>query len=87
MVYLDMKNFIYRLLFIAVLWIGNIHYSHAQTVYVTENGKKFHAKNCDLVKTGKKGMELKDAVAKGFGPCAHCKSDADKPKTKKAKSK
>ena len=30
----------------------------AQTVYVTDKGKKYHAKNCDFVKTGIKGMEL-----------------------------
>ena len=33
----------------------------AQTVYVTETGKKYHAKNCDIVKTGKKGIELSEA--------------------------
>lgn len=38
--------------------------THAQTVYITENGKKFHKKNCDLAKTGKKGIELKEAKKK-----------------------
>lgn len=48
----------------------------AQTVYVTESGKKYHAKNCDIVKTGKKGMELAEAKKKGLEPCKSCKADA-----------
>lgn len=60
----------------------------AQTVYVTENGKKFHAKNCSLAKTGKKGITLAQASKDGYEACKNCKSDeiketkqpADKPK-------
>lgn len=48
---------------------------NAQTVYITENGKKYHAKNCSLVKTGKKGIELKDAQKQGYEPCKICKAD------------
>lgn len=63
----------------------------AQTVYVTETGKKYHAKNCDIVKTGKKGIELSEAKKKGLEPCKSCKVEkaiqpiADKPKDKKTK--
>lgn len=58
----------------------------AQTVYVTETGKKYHAKNCDIVKTGKKGITLDEAKKKGLEPCKVCKVEAepktaDKPKT------
>lgn len=58
----------------------------AQTVYVTETGKKYHAKNCDIVKTGKKGITLEEAKKKGLEPCKVCKVEAesktaDKPKT------
>ena len=48
---------------------------NAQTVYITENGKKYHAKNCSLVKTGKKGIALKEAIKQGYEPCKLCKSD------------
>lgn len=62
----------------------------AQTVYVTTNGKKYHSKNCEIVKTGKKGIELEEAIKKGYEPCKSCKVDkvkqeADKPKDKKTK--
>ena len=62
----------------------------AQTVYVTDNGKKYHAKNCTVVKTGKKGMDLAAAKKEGYEPCKVCKSDelkieADKPKETKTK--
>ncbi len=56
----------------------------AQTVYITESGKKYHAKNCDLAKTGKKGITLQEAKKKGLEPCKACKvidaPKADKPK-------
>ncbi len=47
----------------------------AQTVYVTESGKKYHAKNCSIVKTGKKGIELAEAKKQGYEPCKNCKAD------------
>lgn len=64
----------------------------AQTVYITESGKKYHGKNCTLVKTGKKGMALKEAIKQGYMPCKFCKAEEikvieenlkkDKPKEK-----
>ncbi len=42
------------------------------TVYCTENGKKYHRKNCRL-KQGSKGMTLATAKKKGYKPCAVCK--------------
>jgi len=47
----------------------------AQTVYITESGKKYHAKNCSIVKTGKKGIELAEAKKQGYEPCKNCKAD------------
>lgn len=41
------------------------------TVYVRENGKKFHKKNCRLV-SGKKGIKLSEAIKKGYEPCKVC---------------
>lgn len=61
--------------------------SQAQTIYVTESGKKFHKKNCTVVKEGKKGLELAEAKKKGYTACSVCKPDqpvATEPK-KKAK--
>lgn len=76
------------LVFVLFLMSGLLNLN-AQTVYVTEKGKKYHAKNCDLVKTGKKGMELAEAKKAGFGPCGHCKAEAavEKKEDKTAKPK
>ena len=49
--------------------------SEAQTVYVTDGGKKYHKKNCSVVKEGKKGMELAEAKKQGYTACAVCKPD------------
>jgi hypothetical protein len=51
------------------------HLAQAQTVYVTENGKKYHKKNCTLVNEGKKGIELSEAKKKGLEPCSVCKPE------------
>ena len=69
------------------------HFVGAQTVYVTEKGKKYHKKNCSIVNEGKKGIELADAKTAGYTACLNCKPDekaapakksdaADKPKEK-----
>jgi len=47
----------------------------AQTVYVTENGKKYHQKDCQYAKDAKP-MSLADAKAKGYTPCSACCKDA-----------
>jgi methylphosphotriester-DNA--protein-cysteine methyltransferase len=52
----------------------------AQTVYITDSGKKYHAKNCSMVKTGKKGLDLAEAKKQGYEPCKYCKADAIEPK-------
>ncbi len=59
----------------------------AQTVYITESGKKYHAKNCSLVKTGKKGIELAEAKKQGYEPCKLCKVEAEPKKTTKPDTK
>ena len=64
----------------------------AQTVYITETGKKYHAKNCDVAKTGKKGIELANAKKQGYEACKICKIEqsqkiANKPKDTKNTSK
>jgi len=41
------------------------------TVYIKENGKKFHKKKCKLV-TEKTGIKLSEAKKKGYEPCESC---------------
>jgi hypothetical protein len=74
-------NLIFLVSFILFLMLGKLN---AQTVYITESGKKYHAKNCSLAKTGKKGVELADAIKQGYEACKSCKAPtvADKPKKK-----
>ena len=47
----------------------------AQTVYITESGKKYHQRNCHVAKTGKKGIELADAKKQGYNACSVCFND------------
>ena len=70
------RSLSFILVLFAALWFSKLN---AQTVYVTDAGKKYHAKNCSTVKTGKKGIEFSDAVKQGYEPCKICKSDAVKP--------
>lgn len=84
-----MKNTpLLRLIYIALFCFALQFTSMAQTVYVTEGGKKYHMKNCSVVNTGKKGIERSEAQKKGYTSCNVCKPDekkaaADDPKKKK----
>ncbi|MDI9341379.1 MAG: hypothetical protein QM534_12490 [Sediminibacterium sp.] len=79
-----MKKFILTVAFTTIIIAGKLN---AQTVYVTENGKKYHAKNCDLAKTGKKGITLDEAKKGHYDPCKHCKAEAITPQEKKTMDK
>lgn len=81
-----MKNLLRLIVLISLFSFGIAVKSQAQTVYVTENGKKYHAKNCDLAKTGKKGLTLEEAKKKGFTPCKNCKAEAIVNEPKKAQA-
>jgi len=59
----------------------------AQTVYITDSGKKYHAKNCSIVKTGKKGIELAEARKQGYEPCKSCKVEPEPKKATDPKAK
>ncbi len=77
-----------RIVYVIVAFFLFVIPTKAQTVYVSENGKKFHKKNCDLVKTGKKGIELKEAKKQGLEACKHCKpEEAIEPKKEKVPAK
>jgi hypothetical protein len=71
-----MKNsFFYKLLFF-ILFVFAVNLANAQTVYVTEKGKKYHKKNCSVVPEGKRGISLAEAKKQGYEPCASCKPEA-----------
>ena len=57
------------------------------TVYVKEKGKKYHKKNCKIVKEGKIGIKLSEAIEKGYEPCAVCKPPTKPDKKKEDKKK
>jgi len=42
-------------------------------VYVTKLGEKYHCKSCYHLRKSSRRITLKEAVAKGYEPCAHCK--------------
>lgn len=81
-----MKKHLFVVAFLLFVLAGKLN---AQTVYITDSGKKYHAKNCSVAKTGKKGIALKDAKKDGYDPCKVCKADAikeeavEKPKPQK----
>jgi hypothetical protein len=53
----------------------------AQTVYVTDNGMKYHQKDCQYAKNAKP-MSLADAKAKGYTPCSACNKSTTAADTK-----
>jgi len=71
-----MKNKLILQLGILFLFVFLTEFASAQTVYVTEKGKKYHKKNCTIVNEGKKGMDLKEAQKNGYEPCKSCYSDS-----------
>lgn len=79
-----MNKLLFTLCIFAVFSIGKLS---GQTVYITENGKKYHAKKCSLAKTGKKGITLAEAIRLGYDPCKVCKADEIKAITPKSKPK
>lgn len=45
----------------------------ATTVYVTRTGSKYHADGCRFLSKSKIPISLKDAKARGLGPCSVCR--------------
>jgi hypothetical protein len=62
------------LVIVVVFLIGMLAQLHAQTVYVTAEGKKYHKQDCRYVKSAKNvtSMSLADATSKGYSPCDVC---------------
>jgi hypothetical protein len=48
----------------------------AQTVYITQFGKKYHTSNCSYLSSSKISIDLSEAKAKGYTPCSRCKPDS-----------
>ena len=42
-------------------------------VYVTKSGKKYHREDCYHLRKSSRAITLREAVQKGYTPCAHCK--------------
>jgi hypothetical protein len=58
------------LLFITLFAIANI--LPAQTVYVTNTGKKYHVATCKYLSSSKIAIDLNIAIKKGYTPCKVC---------------
>jgi competence protein ComEC len=43
------------------------------TVYITKTGEKYHTSGCRYLSSSKIPISLKDAKARGYGPCSVCK--------------
>lgn len=46
------------------------------TVFVTATGQKYHSANCRYLSKSKIPISLKDAKARGYGPCSVCRPPA-----------
>lgn len=46
--------------------------SESVAIFITKSGKKYHVEGCSGLKSSKIPIALKDAKAKGYGPCGLC---------------
>ena len=50
--------------------------AHAEDVYVSKNGKRFHREACKLIQNKETAkLSLEEAGAKGLKPCQRCFKD------------
>ena len=61
-----------KLLLFTFLSLFFVAFLHAQTVYITKTGKKYHTENCSYLKKSSISIDLKDAVNRGYTPCSRC---------------
>ena len=47
--------------------------SSSSTVYITENGEKYHADGCSYTANSKIPISKDDAISRGYTPCSRCK--------------
>ena len=50
---------------------------HAQTVYITKTGEKYHTGSCRHLSQSKIAIELKDALEQNYEPCKVCRPTQD----------
>ena len=61
---------------LCVVFLSFVTLAHAEGVFVTENGKKYHKAECPMIKN-KNPHEItrKEALAQGLKPCGKCFKD------------
>lgn len=61
-------------IFAILLTITSFAFAAADKVYVTPNGKKYHARACKTIATSMKILELtpEQAESRGYKPCKVC---------------
>jgi len=55
---------------IILVWSFNLH---AQTVYITKTGTKYHVSGCRYLSQSKISISLSEANDRGYTPCSVCK--------------
>ena len=53
---------------------------HAQTVYINNNGTKYHSETCSQVVRGRFKTSTEIAKINGYVPCSECHQKKTKPK-------
>ena len=64
-----------KLLFL-IFFVVSISNTVAQTVYITDTGKKYHKTNCRYLKSSKSEIALEKAQKRNFTACKVCKPQA-----------
>lgn len=54
-----------------------VFHTHAQTVYITKTGEKYHLSSCHYLSHSKIPMELSDALSEGYTACKVCRPTQD----------
>ncbi|MDP8265862.1 MAG: hypothetical protein P9M07_02815 [Candidatus Aceula meridiana] len=71
---------------LCIMFLATTTAAFAESVYVTENGSKYHKEDCRFIKN-RESQEMKkaDAVTAGYAPCSRCfKEDLSKSDSKKS---
>lgn len=67
-----MKKRVLLIIFVAIFFV-NWENLHAQELFATKNGKKYHQEKCMLAKDkGLKAISKEEADQRKLLPCRHC---------------
>ena len=47
-------------------------YKQSVTVYITDNGMKYHKQGCQYLRDSRSALSMADAEAQGYTPCSEC---------------